>query len=123
MILILDTDHLTIIQRKTEPAHSRLRARLGAFPQEDVRTTIVSFEEQMRGWLSTIARSRTGDRQVAAYERLHDLLVFFGAIPVSRYDDDASAGFAALRRLRLRIGSMDLKVAAIVLSQNGLSAV
>ena len=48
------------------------------------------------------------------------ITVFFGAIPVSRYDDDASAGFPALRRLRLRIGSMDLKVAAIVLSQNGL---
>ena len=82
MILILDTDHLTVIQRQTEPAHSRLRARLGEFPQEDVHTTIVSFEEQMRGWLSTIAKSKTKEREIGAYGKLSDLLTFFGSIPV-----------------------------------------
>ncbi len=120
MILILDTDHLTLVQRQTEPAYSRLRTRLEVFPQEDVRTTIVSFEEQMRGWLSTIARSKSKSQEIAAYQRLDNMLAFFSSIPVLPYDDRAAEHFAELRRLRLRVGTMDLKIAAIALSHNGL---
>lgn len=120
MVLLLDTDHLTILQRQNEPGHSRLRARLGAFPEEDVRTTVVSFEEQMRGWLSAIASAKNKAQELAAYERLCNLLTFFSSIPVIGYDDAAAERFAALRRLRLQIGSMDLRIAAITLSQNGL---
>jgi tRNA(fMet)-specific endonuclease VapC len=120
MILILDTDTLTVLQRRTEPDHSRLRARLEAFPHEDVRTTVVSFEEQMRGWLSAIAGSKNEVQELAAYERLYNLLMFFSSIPVLGYDDDAAKHFAALRRLRLRVGSMDLRIAAITLSESGL---
>lgn len=120
MILILDTDHLTLIQRHTEPAHSRLRARLDALPQESIHTTIVSFEEQMRGWLSTIAGSKNTSQEVAAYRRLHNLLAFFSNIPVLPYDDRAAEQLATLRRLRLRVGSMDLRIAAIALSQSAL---
>ena len=119
MIVILDTDHLTVIQRQSEPFHSRLRARLDAFPQEHVHTTIVSFEEQMRGWLSTIARSKKG-LEIAANQRLYDMLAFFGSIPVLRYDNRAAGQLAMLSSIRLRIGSMDLKIAAIALSQNAL---
>lgn len=120
MWAILDTDHVTLIQRQTEPAYSRLRARLGAFPRDDVRTTIVTFQEQMRGWLSIVARSRNADQEVAAYQLLYDSLAFFSSIPVLRYDNRAAEQFAALRRLRLRVGSMDLKIAAVALSQNGM---
>ena len=120
MILILDTDTLTVLQRQTEPDHSRLRASLAAFPPEDVRTTVVSFEEQMRGWLSAIAGSKNEAQELAAYGRLFNLLTFFSSIPVLGYDNGAAKHFAALRRLRLHIGSMDLRIAAITLSQNGL---
>lgn len=120
MILILDTDHLTLVQRQTEPAYSRLRARLARIPQEDVRTTIVSFEEQMRGWLSNIARSRNRSQEIAAYQRLQNLLMFFGSIPVLPYDDGAAERLAELLKLRLHVGAMDLKIAAITLSLNGL---
>jgi len=67
MVVILDTDHLTVIQRRAEPAYSRLRARLLELPTNTVQTTIVSFEEQMRGWLSVIARVRNQSGEVVAY--------------------------------------------------------
>jgi hypothetical protein len=55
-MLILDTDHLTVIQRKTEPAYALLRSRLRQAMAEEISTTIVNFEEQMHGWLTVIAR-------------------------------------------------------------------
>jgi tRNA(fMet)-specific endonuclease VapC len=120
MVVILDTDHLTVIQRQAEPAYSRLRARLSKLPSNTVQTTIVSFEEQMRGWLAVISRARNQPREVAAYQRLQALLRFFNEIPVLDYSEVVAARFEELRRSSLRVGSMDLKIAAIALSQDGL---
>ena len=108
-MLILDTDHLTIIQRATEPAYTVLHNRLQqARPREDC-TTIVSFEEQMRGWLTVLAQARDIHQEVATYKRLYALLTFFGDITVLDFDATAAELFLQLRRTRVRIGSMDLE--------------
>ena len=67
-----------------------------------------------------IARVRNQSKEVAAYQRLQALLRFFNEIPVLDYTDVVAPRFEDLKRLRLRVGSMDLKIAAIVLSQDGL---
>lgn len=120
MILILDTDHLTVIERGAEPGYSNLLARLKSFSEADVRTTIVSFEEQMRGWLSLISRAKNKKQEISAYERLHSLLMFFSQIPVMKYDGEAAEEFSRLRHLRLRVGPMDLKIASIAISNNAV---
>ena len=120
MPIILDTDHLTVIQRRAEPAYSRLRHQLSKLPAAEIQTTIVSFEEQMRGWLAVISRTRNQQREVVAYQRLQVLLKFFGEMPVLDYTEDAADQFEALRRAKQRVGSMDLKIAAIALSRDGL---
>ena len=120
MDVILDTDHLTVIQRRTEPAYSRLRARLSQFSAGKVKTTIVSFEEQLRGRLAVISRARNRPSEVAAYKHLQILLRFFSEIPVLDYTEDAMARFHELRQSRVRVGPMDLKIAAIALSRDAL---
>jgi tRNA(fMet)-specific endonuclease VapC len=120
MVVILDTDHLTVIQRRAEPAYSRLRGRLSKVSPNTIQTTIISFEEQMRGWLSLIARLRNKSTEVGAYQRLMTLLRFFNEIPVLDYTDSVAAQFEDLRRSKLRVGSMDLKIASITLSHDGL---
>src|SRR6266404_7235335 len=120
MVVILDTDHLTVIQRRAEPAYSRLRARLSKLPPNTVQTTIVSFEEQMRGWLAVISRVRNQSKEVLAYQRLLALLRFFNEIPVLNYTEIIAVQFEELRRSRLRVGSMDLKIAAIALTHDAI---
>jgi tRNA(fMet)-specific endonuclease VapC len=120
MVVVLDTDHLTVIQRRTWPAYARLNARLSQLPIGTIQTTIISFEEQMRGWLAVISRARGQHREVEAYKRLANLLRFFNEIPVLDYTDVVAARFDDLKASRLRLGSMDLKIAAIALSQDGL---
>lgn len=117
-MIVLDTDHLTTIQRQSEPAYSVLRGRLHQTP-ERVCTTILSVEEQMRGWLAVINRARSTAQEVAAYRRLHALFAFFGNVFVLDFDEAAAERFMQLRRARLHLGSMDLKIAAITLTQNG----
>ncbi len=119
-MFILDTDHLTVIQRRSEPAYSSLYARLRYTPPGEVCTTIVSVEEQMRGWLSVISRAKRIEQEIASYRKLHDLLSFFGSIPVLDLDEAAAERLLQLRRLRLRLGSMDLKIAAIAHSREAI---
>jgi tRNA(fMet)-specific endonuclease VapC len=118
-MIILDTDHLTVIQRQNEPAYSHLRIRLRQAASE-VGTTIVNVEEQMRGWLAVIRHSRRLEQEIVAYRQLHLLFAFFSNLPVLDFDELAEVQFNKLQRGRVRLGSMDLKIAAIALSQDAL---
>lgn len=115
-MIVLDTDHLTVIQRQSEPAYSILRDRL-RHTADSVATTIVSVEEQMRGWLAVINRATGAAQEIAAYRRLHALFSFFGSVVVLDFDEAAAEQLMHLRRKRLRLGTMDLKIAAIALIQ------
>jgi tRNA(fMet)-specific endonuclease VapC len=119
-VIVLDTDILTIVQRAEGEEHERLVERLDAVGNEEVCTSIILFEEQMRGWLAWIARARTLDRQAEAYGKLRALLEDFQTRPVLDFEGDAIGRFRDLARQRIRIGTMDLKIAAIVLAQDAL---
>lgn len=56
------------------------------------------------------------DEQVEAYRRLKRLLGNYLKIEVLDFAAPAAAEFERLRGLRLRIGTMDLKIAAIALA-------
>ena len=57
-MLILDTDHLSILDRNTIEAFN-LGRRLASIPPEEVTVTIITYEEQMRGWFAVVAQART----------------------------------------------------------------
>jgi tRNA(fMet)-specific endonuclease VapC len=64
------------------------------------------------------ANTGCGAHQVEAYRRLLQHLDNYRRIPVLAFDEAAAVVFQRLRRTRLRIGSMDLKIAAVVLSRD-----
>lgn len=117
-MLVLDSDHLSLLDRESGAAARRLAARLSAGAAQGIATTIVNFEEQMRGWLAYLARARTVTEQIEAYRRLSLHLHRYRRITVLDFDERAAVEFQRLRKLHTRIGSMDLKIAAIVLSRS-----
>lgn len=68
-MLVLDTDVLTIIQRRHAPYYERLIAHFAEL-DDDVVTTIITFEEQTRGWLSVISKARNPIDETLGYGRL-----------------------------------------------------
>ena len=58
-MLVLDTDHLSLLQWNVGSEGRRLSKRLSVVPAGEIVTTIISFEEQMRGWLSYLGKART----------------------------------------------------------------
>lgn len=116
-MLVLDTDHLSLAESTRSAESRRLRERLEQVPTEEVVATIISFEEQTRGWLAYMARARTLVQQIEAYRRLNRHLDAYRKIQILDFEERAAAEFQRLKQARLRIGTMDLKIAAIVLVQ------
>ena len=51
------------------------------------------------------------------YERLYETLRFYNSVALVLYDAVAAARFDDMRRQGIRIGTQDLQIAAIVLTQ------
>jgi tRNA(fMet)-specific endonuclease VapC len=58
-MIILDTDHVSLLQHLGSEEGERLMDRMAASSDGNIVTTVVTLEEQMRGWLQAIARHST----------------------------------------------------------------
>lgn len=115
---ILDTDCVTLVERADSADGQRLRMRLAALPPEEKATTIVSFEEQTRGWLGVIHQARRLDKLIDGYRRLSRQLANYCQMLVLAFDERAATRYQALKKELPRAGDMDLKIAAIVLTHD-----
>jgi tRNA(fMet)-specific endonuclease VapC len=119
-VILLDTDHLTVLKYTDSGPYSRLHGRLVAAAPELIGTTIINVEEQMRGWLSAIARERTLLRQITAYRELTDLFGFFAHFNIISLSAESVDLFNGFRKSGIKIGAMDLKAASIAMANNAL---
>lgn len=115
-MIVLDTDHISLLQRPDSPEGQAIVRGLAASPDRDIATTVVTVEEQMRGWLSIIARYRDLQQQAAYYDKLIAFIRFFNRWRILPLQDAAVNVFRDLRQARIRIGTTDLKIAAIALA-------
>jgi len=118
-MILLDTDHLSVFTDERNPRHELLNTRMEA-AVEQVACTIVSVEEVLRGWLAIIHRLRDVHRQLPAYLRLGQLFDVLSDWEIVPFDERAANQFVGLRRQRIRIGTMDLKIASIALVNDAL---
>jgi tRNA(fMet)-specific endonuclease VapC len=116
---LFDTHHLTIMDRGGSSAKVLL-TKLSQVNPYEIATTIVSYEEQTRGWLSYIAKATNLDAQVPAYSKLERHLAKFRAATLVGFDSTSAREFERIRRLYPRLGTMDLKIAAISITNNAI---
>jgi tRNA(fMet)-specific endonuclease VapC len=69
-MVVLDTDHLTLLERSRGAGNQVLQDRLDRLEAEPRATTIVTYEEQTRGWMAYMARAKTVVQEIEAYARL-----------------------------------------------------
>jgi tRNA(fMet)-specific endonuclease VapC len=65
MPVVLDSDHLTLLQRQS-PESVHVLARLDQLAPDDIATTIVSFQEQFQGWLAYLNKAKKPEQIVRA---------------------------------------------------------
>jgi tRNA(fMet)-specific endonuclease VapC len=117
MKFLLDTDHISILQRRSEPGLSAIRRTIGRYAASAWGYSIISFQEQFLGCHKYIAQSNGSADLVRGYEMLERVLRDFSGAIVLPFDLPADAEFHRLRAQRVRIGTMDLRIASIALSR------
>lgn len=114
-MIVLDTDHISILQHADSEVATALQQRLAHCSDGDIATTPITLEEQSRSWLSLISRCADVRAQVAYYERFVATFRFFARWRFVPFDAAAAVRFQQLRSARIHISSTDLKIAAICL--------
>jgi tRNA(fMet)-specific endonuclease VapC len=115
-MLILDTDHFSELLRASPPG-LLLEQRLAESSQA-LAVTIVSLEEQSRGWLNAIRQAKTDKDLMHGYLQFQSLFNTAANWRILEWDVVAAATFRSLRTTHPRIGTMDLRIASIALANN-----
>ncbi|HYG77431.1 MAG TPA: type II toxin-antitoxin system VapC family toxin [Planctomycetota bacterium] len=114
---VLDTDLFSILDH-TGTLSEKVRGHMMLAGIDNVCTSIITYEEQTRGWLSYIGRAKSPADEINAYRLLSKHIETYRYVRVLSFDQHASWHFQRLQKAGIRIGSMDLKIAAIALAQD-----
>jgi tRNA(fMet)-specific endonuclease VapC len=115
-LYVLDTDHASLFQRE----HPQVIAKVGGKPPEQLAVTIITVEEQLRGWLAQIKRASSAQARIKAFAGLRKSVRYFNTIQILDYDIAAETQFSNLRHQKIRAGSQDLRIAAIALATGSI---
>jgi tRNA(fMet)-specific endonuclease VapC len=116
-MILLDTDHLSVLTDSRHALRPKLLARLETL-SEPFGVPLVAVEEMLRGWLAEIHRVRDPHKQIVPYLSLAKLLDFIIQWRIVVWNEPAADAITRLRQARIRIGTQDLKIAAIALAYN-----
>jgi tRNA(fMet)-specific endonuclease VapC len=116
---VLDTDHITLLQK----SDLNCLGKLNTVEPDRVALTVVTVEEAVQGWTNSIRQSsspKQPDRLVWAYTGLRTTVQYLARFQLVDWTEQSSEYFSNLRRQGLRIGTQDLRIAAIALSINAI---
>jgi tRNA(fMet)-specific endonuclease VapC len=117
MTYLLDTDHLSILQRKTGAEYANLSTWMSQFAPAEFACSVVSLHEQVVGahaFLNMAKNSAGLIRGYALLERLPRDYLAFALLP---FDAPSAAAYDQLLARNIRIGAMDLRLAAIAIAR------
>ncbi|MBW4578583.1 MAG: type II toxin-antitoxin system VapC family toxin [Tildeniella nuda ZEHNDER 1965/U140] len=117
MKYLLDTDHLSMLQRQAGRDFSNLSTRMAHYPLSDFAVSTVTFHEQMLGSHAYINRARNLIDVVKGYAMMTRLVTDFKVLPLISFDASAATTFDQLQSQRMQLAKMDARIAAIALSR------
>jgi len=118
MTYLLDTDHLSILQRKTGAEYQCLSSRMAQFTPADFACCVVSLHEQVIGAHAFLNQAKNSAGLIRGYVLLERLPRDYLAFQCLSFDLASAAIYDGLLARNLRVNTMDLRLAAIALSQN-----
>jgi tRNA(fMet)-specific endonuclease VapC len=119
-MIVLDTDHLTVLKYSDSREYGVLSARMVRSGEDRFFISVVSVEEQLRGWFAKIREFPQAHRQIPGYAGLISFLQYIQGFPILTFDEHAADEFELLRKQKIRVGTMDLKIASIALAHDAL---
>lgn len=117
-LYILDTDHISLVQRGNE----NIALRSAGIPPELISITVISIEEQLRGRFAKIREAESRKNReglLLAYRNLRVTVESLAKFSILDFTAEARDHYLHLRQ-EIKTSKQDLKIAAIALSVNGI---
>jgi tRNA(fMet)-specific endonuclease VapC len=114
-LFVLDTDILTLFQRN----HATVRTRVAEHSADDIAVSVVTVEEQLSGWYAQLRQAKGPKKLAWAYARPAANVRFLASVKILDLEEAAIQRYEQLKRLRLKVGKMDLQIAATALQYGG----
>ena len=111
---VLDSDHLSLYQRGYEP----IAQKIITLSPHEIYITVISAEELIRGRLSQIRKASSPYEKVRAYQWFIRTLEFLHSFSILGYGAKSEAQFQLYVEQKIRIGTQDLRIAAITKSND-----
>jgi len=115
-LYVLDTDILTLFRQGDRNVNRQVLAHA----TDELAATAISVHEVIDGWLGYIRRHPQVDRIARGYAEIAESVLFLAGFSILHYPVAAIARFQHLRGMRLNVGQMDLRIAAITLEHSGI---
>ena len=112
-MLLLDTNHFSEIERDSSISR-RLQSRIEASDQPAV-ISIVTAEESMSGWLAKLHGNQAREQLLITYRDFACGIEKLDNWTILDWTERAADAFDALRAQRVRIGTLDLRIASIAI--------
>lgn len=114
---ILDTDHVTLFQY----GNLKISQRANTVGSANIFITTVTLEEQLRGRLASISKCATKPELLAvAHRNLRITQHYFCSMNLLEFNETAYNCYQSLRQQKIQIGTQDLRIAAIAISQQAI---
>lgn len=110
---ILDTATLSLLERKD----LKVLRRLAVVSPSELVVTVINVEEQMTGWQIYLRRAKTDKELATAYENLAASVRVLSGMRIISFSEAAIARYNSLLAMKLNVGKMDLRIAAIALEE------
>jgi tRNA(fMet)-specific endonuclease VapC len=110
-LYVLDTDCLTLLLH----GHAKIARQAADHDPAELAITIVNVEELLTGWYTQIRKAKKEEQLIRAYASLQEAVEFCARVRILPMDQPAMQFFHELRSRKTRLGTNDLRIAAVVL--------
>ena len=111
---VLDTDISSLLLR----GDAGVAQHVGVKSSDELALTIITVEELLSGWYARIRQAQTDESLARAYVALQQSVEFASRVNLLLFDRAAITRFHQLRRVHRRMGTNDLRIAAITLEND-----
>lgn len=115
-LYVLDTDILTLF----EEGQPIVVQRVQAHSPSELAITVLRVEEQLSGWYTRVRKAKDNAQLALAYSRLAKTVRFLARLQILDYGEAAIQRWEQLRKAKIKIGRMDLRIAAVVLDHKAI---
>jgi tRNA(fMet)-specific endonuclease VapC len=90
----------------------------GASPG-DLSISVISVEEQLSGWSALLRKAKTPADLASVYDRMSRSISALSRLTILSFTQPAIERYLLLKEMKLNIGKMDQRIAAIALENDG----